>query len=942
MIFSKIFSNKAKWQHKDSNIRILAIDSELHVASEQDRQILVDLARNDENDLVRRSALKKLNDIAEWEHARLNDSHQGVKAASSEQIIELLSDDSVQAMSQSQKATFIDNHLTVSMAEDLLAKVEDDALVIRLINKIDKPQKWPALLLEKKSLAVKEYLLGKIADENQLEKILKKAIAQDSQELAQLVKEKIAIIAIEKQRPAKLKKDAQMVLSKLLALKEQKDYELILEKRTALRDEWQWLSEEFECLSQQDVDIFNEKFTSINSQLDKAFAPIKEQHEQALISQKLAQDKQEALQFFSAHIEKTGQRISNAVFENEPLDQITFCRDLEEKISDVNGSVLSEQDKKSLVKQYQALIHKAEQLNDIAEAVTQATHLISKMSQQSPPENNDQFAEKVTFFDEWKSDWRAIESKIDGLIPQSIIEAKQQITKQWQDAIKPLVKEQNQLFHQAQVKASELKRLIAQGKYNASFGVFKRFERLFLKLSEKHQSRLQRDFDQLSEKMLELSDWEHYIATPRKQELLEQIQSLAINPLDNPIEQANKVKQYRKTWNSLGHADEEVDQSFNDSFNQACEQAFAPCRQFYAEQEKLREVNFEARTQLVGEAKSLSLKVSDNQIDEQHIETHLNRLLKSWREAGEIDRERYKGLNHDFQEAMKPVKAFITSQHQKNASRKKQLIEQVELLAKEEDIYSAVNQVKQLQAQWKSAGYAGSKLENKLWAEFRKVNDVIFDARDALKNEQAEQVNQRVDAQLEILSDIEGQLVADNEVVTLKSYKKQLAEMKTNELAQKPTAKKVLAKIEQLIGAIDKQLTSFAQQEKTRSWKSMFELLSLLIKQQMTFEAIESNEHFKSLSNKHQKLFVDALHSPIKGDRAHKTIELEVLAGVESPEQDQNSRMSIQVALMQEKMTSGQTIELEASFFDWIKLGTFSKADEQLLKRVEAIFLKMT
>ncbi len=164
--------------------------------------------------------------------------------------------------------------------------------------------------------------------------------------------------------------------------------------------------------------------------------------------------------------------------------------------------------------------------------------------------------------------------------------------------------------------------------------------------------------------------------------------------------------------------------------------------------------------------------------------------------------------------------------------------------------------------------------------------------------------------------------------------------MKASELAQKPAVKKVLTKIDQLVTAIDKQLKDFVQQEKTRSWQSMFELLSLLIAKKMSLEAIESNDDFKSLSNKHQKLFVDALHSPIKGDRAHKTIELEVLAGVESPEQDQNTRMAIQVALMQEKMTSGQTIDLEASFFDWLKLGALTKEDEHLLKRVESIFIK--
>ena len=49
-----------------------------------------------------------------------------------------------------------------------------------------------------------------------------------------------------------------------------------------------------------------------------------------------------------------------------------------------------------------------------------------------------------------------------------------------------------------------------------------------------------------------------------REQLLAEIKHLAETPLDNPSKQANKVKEYRKTWNSLGHADEEIDKKLNE------------------------------------------------------------------------------------------------------------------------------------------------------------------------------------------------------------------------------------------------------------------------------------------------------------------------------------------------------------------------------------------
>ena len=228
----------------------------------------------------------------------------------------------------------------------------------------------------------------------------------------------------------------------------------------------------------------------------------------------------------------------------------------------------------------------------------------------------------------------------------------------------------------------------------------------------------------LNEKIAELADWEHYIATPRKQQLLADIKAIVETPLDNPNEQAEKVKQYRKTWNSLGHADDDAEQALNTEFNQLCETAFTPCRLYFAEQEKLRAQHLLTRQSFLEQAKSLAGSVTRNEndgddnnltIDYKSLENELNQLIKQWQSAGQIDREIYQGINNEFNLALQPIKLVIKNYHQENKIAKQALIGNAESLLVNDDIFYAVTEVKSLQTQWRNIGYAGPKVENKLW-----------------------------------------------------------------------------------------------------------------------------------------------------------------------------------------------------------------------------------
>ncbi len=794
MIFSKLFNSKAKWQHKDANVRIEAIKDELNTSNDQDVQVLKQLAFDDPSDLVKRSALLKLNCFSVWLKAFQTEKNTSIKNLAFERCVQLLATENSN-LSVKEKLEYIENSITMTMAEAALDAAQHSELVIALIKKVNKPHKLPNLFIKTKELEVQQYILDQLNDTNTLEKILKRSTCADA---SQLIKEKLTQIEIEKNKPVKLLKDAHLVLSKLLALKGATNYQAVLEKRTSLNDEWNWLKQDFSCLNDRDKTELIEKLELINPQLDKNLAQIKEQYEQKQLVKNLKVEQQNVIQHFDQQVTKYNKLLADAIFENLELDAVTLAKELEEHNVYVSASVLNDKEKGQYRQAFKELSLKLEQLPELAESVTQATHLISKMAQQTPPENIDQFAERNAVFQSWKKDWQAIESKVSGVIPQSIEGAKKEIVQHWETALAPLRKEQKHLFFLAQKKVTDLKRLIDQGKFNTSFGLFKRFQKLFDQLDQGQQHRLQKDYDQLSSKISELSDWEHYIATPRKQALLEQVKELASNPLDNPNEQASKVKECRNTWNTLGHADEEIDKALNVAFNDACEQAFAPCRLYYAEQEKLRDKHLAVRQAIVKEAQELNSQLTDENASVKALDTGLNKLIQRWREAGEIDRKAYQELNQVFLKATKPIRDLVHKDYEVNAKLKQTLIEQVIAEHNNDDVFEAVNKVKTLQSKWKTIGFAGAKQENRLWSEFRKANDVVFDKRKQEQSKVQSELEIKLTSLLTGLDQLSAIFNESKTIVELKQLEKDLLSFQSEHLSQKPVLPQIKSRVDGL------------------------------------------------------------------------------------------------------------------------------------------------
>lgn len=971
MIFN-LFSSKSNWQHKDSNVRIAAVNEELTTNNSDDKATLLNLLNEDKSELVRRAVLLKFNDFDRFLTASLKNNNESIQVFAQKKIKDILSGTHSISLSIDDKQALLDEsiasrkegkeqRLEHSLLVFWLEQESNPILVNRLFKILAENRNYSQFLIQifskKQCPEIQKSLLTanvkELTDVTLLNKLMKKAV---NKEVITLINERLTKINEKKEKPKRVLKHVQLLLSKLLALKDQSDYSHYLVHKNLLGMEWQQSLSEISCLNEEDQNTLLVKFEKITEQLNQIFAPKEEAYQQKLIEEKLQKDKELAKDSFNSRINELNKKITTAVFEGQNADielinQNEFNNSLTKLSEDINESVLNNTEQNDFLKQVIQLEKRLTQLPEIASSVSEATYLISKISQITLPQSLSDFNERYQMYQDWQHSYNDVNKKAYGVLPQSIVDAHNEITKLWQNGIKPFQLEQKKLFDQTKKKLNDLKRLLNSGKYKVCFGLFKGVSENIEYLSSKQKQQIQRDFENVSKKMAEISDWEHYIATPRKQELLLEINNLIATPLDDLNAQADKVKQFRKTWNLLGHADESIDKELNNQFNIACEQAFAPCRLFYAEQDKVRATHLIERKEILALAKEYAevLKTEQDEqksIDFKSLDGKLNTLNQRWQKAGEVDRQAYQKVFKQYKNAIQPIKNAIKTFHEANGLQKKTLIENAEQQLLVENIFQAIENVKQLQQDWREVGFAGSHQEYKLWQKFREVNDQVFAKREQEKSKQEAvlaDISGEFNARFESIKDT---ISDNNNDVDKHSYiqaKVEAEALLKQVLAKKPVIKSIATEIEDFLIRINKEVISINKTEERKVWQSLFKLFEKIINDPLfnSEEVITNDNDYKLLNSFWQKRVIEQLKVKNLAEidkRADKTLELEILAQVKSPSELANRRMVIQVQLMQDQMQSKDEIDLSELVVDWLSLGKLTETDLGLVNRLHKIF----
>ena len=935
MIFDRFF--KAKWQHKDATVRITAL-KELDLSDQDSVQVVKQLISEDESELVRRSALLALDDFNVFNQQSKDNNNVNIRKFCSAQVQDrLLTSSNVSAK---QKLHFIETCNKQLFIEQWLMVEQDSDVVKQLLNQVEKPNVLAQFVVQTNDLELQKQIILKTDDYQWLDKIAKKL--QDG-DIKQFVLERKETLLEAIQKPEKVTKQAQLILSKFLALKELNDYQQIINKRAEIDKQWSEL--ELDCLADAQLSELMNKHKQIEQQLSKQFAKLEEDyvHQQAIIEQqqKLAKLEKE----YKDHIKQVSQKISEAVFENVILD-VEKESDLLVQVNDaLLSSNLDKQTIDELSNQIKSLQIKLNKLPEVAQSVSLATSLISKLSTLALPTDINELNLRQPIFEQWKAQWQGINELANEILPISITKARKDLLSTWQEALAPLIKERQQAFDYVVRKIAELKRLITSGKYKSAFGLHTKLTHLIKELSEKQQLRIENSFKQVSEEIEKLRELEAFVVTPRKQELIEKITAIVEQPLDNPNEQASCVKKYRQQWNSLGHADEAIDAELNNSFNELCEKAFAPCREFYKQQAAIRENHLQKKQAILEQIKLLSKQVEaedKQQIQWRTIDNNLHKLLINWRNSGEVERQAYQSLLVEFKRYVDPIKKGIDGFHQQNIELKQKLIEKAKTLVEQDDVFKAIEQLKTIQKEWQDIGFAGPKKDNSLWQTFRKVNDQAFTKRDNVVAEQKQQADKESQHIALKLTEIEEQASSLINGGDIKQIQKQLGDLNQQlsvifeEIKLIKQNKSLYTKASSISKLISDILLNAKKKAKNQLYTNLFSCLTLACE---SFSQMQESSEYSSLNKAwQQQLLVSSKAKNCVELRHENTIKLEIALAKESPDADKAKRMALQIEIMANNKMQAQQQDKNELLSSWIECSSFSKEHLAFVERVKEAF----
>lgn len=896
MIFKRWFA--PKWQHKDAAVRQQAIAG-LNVDA-QHKEILHELAFNDGHEAVRRAALEKLNEFSLWWQASKQDNAERLKHYAETQLVQMVLENRISAPLKRQ---FIEECHRSSILEKLALTETDADIRFSLIMRLKKTDLiLTNLQQDLLSLEQKRQLLGLITEQKQLEKLSK----QLAEPLASEIKQQLQQQQEAKEKPVQVRKVINLLLAKLNAVRERGDLAQMQQKWQQYQQEWDAAQADLALLD--DSAELTKKYSKIKLLTEAAWAPLLKEQQQQLAQQQQVAALKQLQQQLETQLHELQQQLTTLMSEGRLDETDPLAAEATSLLQQVIQSDLAASVKASLQKSLTAFERQLQQLPAQAEQLFKLTRLLADWSSATIPTDAIQFQQVEAKYQQWQQEWSKGRKTLGAMLPDSLADAQQQLNAQWQTVMAGFAEQADKNLKSLRSKLAEFRRLYEAGRYKVLFGLFKGIQQSYAELTPAQQQQLAKDYQAAEQQLQQLNELQNYIATPRKQELVAQMQALAEATDVEPPQRAEQVKLARATWQTLGRADEAVEQELNQAFNLACEQAFAPCRDYFAAQDEQRKQNAVIKQQILADLTTLLDAPLDKAFDNQ-----LTALQKSWRESGPTESTLYKELAAQFKTLVDQLKGRVRSLHDQNLAEKQQLVEKAQqLLALSVD--EAVAGAKKLQQDWKQIGFAG-KTDQQLWSAFRLVCDQIFANKTVARQQQDQQwaeQQQQAEAQFNVVAAQCAQATTTTELYAVQAL------LKTLDL---PAKSVLLQQKQHLLTEVQQKLDTLEQSAFNAGYQQLFDALA------------QADVKADAIPARFREDFAKGNESQLS--RAQLTTAIELISGKDCVAAD---KAQVQLQLLSDKHNSGTSLTVDALLKRWLSFGAVKTEEQGLVERLRVVF----
>ena len=365
-------------------------------------------------------------------------------------------------------------------------------------------------------------------------------------------------------------------------------------------------------------------------------------------------------------------------------------------------------------------------------------------------------------------------------------------------------------------------------------------------------------------------DMSSFATNPKREELIKEISTIIESPLESPKKQAHLIHDVQTKWQLLDLSSRPASKEQWNKFNELTNIAWEPCSEYFDELKQIKINNAAQRMEIINDINKYVEDSSSNWPQPKFLIQFLRQSFDEWQKYAPVLDKDLNKLRNAYFEAKKPINDAIKKQEQIVIKAKEALIEKVNAIT-DEDNDICIKKFNDLKNEWKKAGSAGRKADNKLWDKFNKSADRFFNAKKEVIDAELMKAN-------ELLSQLKSDEISINEVLKSLSDLKNIS--KTKELNS----------IQKQINNKRKEQESELKQNKIDSYTN---LLDAFLNNELDKIQVPSSIKNKLNEKPQKKSGSEAL--------TYACVKLEALAGIDSLKKDAQLRQSIQMEMLTNK-----------------------------------------
>lgn len=464
---------------------------------------------------------------------------------------------------------------------------------------------------------------------------------------------------------------------------------------------------------------------------------------------------------------------------------------------------------------------------------------------------------------------------------------------------------------------------------------------------------------QIDKQIEELKDWKSFSVAPKRTELMEEMESLIGVELD-PLALADRIKGLQEEWRTLGKGAGESLEADGQRFQEATQKAYQPCKEYFAAQALVHKENLQRRDALLAGLTAFEAAQNWEQPDWQALIKILRETKQEWRQCLPVDHRAAKPQQKAFSALVESLQARLDAEYERNQKQKESLIERAQALLASEDGRKAIDAIKDLQKKWQAVGPVPRELDQRLWGEFRKHCDAVFQKRDqefaaftaGLEGNKAQAI--ALCEQIEQIATLEGAelLTRAGSLAELRSAFEALGEF------PRADTRELRNRLDQALERCRKAVARQHGRDAERGWSDLFEAANhvrayrLAAARGLDTEQLgalkEAAETFMASVQRWPKGGQDAVRRELSREQpadlaANESalkmlcIRAEMLTDTPTPQEDQALRREYQLQRLVQGMGQGartDEVSLDTMAIEWIGVGPVEDAAyEPLLQR---------